>query len=398
MSGGVDSSVAAALLARGGRGVIGVFLRNGVPEPEGPAALRGPPRCCGARDAADARRVADLCGFPFYALDRSEEFERLVGDFVADYARGRTPNPCVSCNRSVKIESLVRLADALGAETVATGHYARIARGAGGAARIRRAADLAKDQSYFLCALRPDQVRRVEFPIGDLTKSEVREVARSLGLPVAEKPESQEICFVAGRSYRDLVAARAPHAFRPGEFVTAEGEAIGRHGGVGAFTVGQRHGLGLGGGAPRFVLAIEPESARVVVGDESNLDRGEIRVESVTWPVGVPEGPVRAAVQIRHRHRAAAATVTPLPEDAARVVFDAPVRAPSPGQAAAFYGGEQGDEVIGAGWIGSTRRHGDRGTPFDTLRAGRRGDSSTGTSTSTRASSTTAVAAGAAGA
>ncbi len=358
MSGGVDSSVAAALLARAGRDVIGVFLRNGVPEPEGEAALRGPPRCCGARDAADARRVADLCGFPFYALDRSEEFERLVGDFVADYSRGRTPNPCVSCNRSVKIEALVRLADAIGAETVATGHYARVARGPDGAARVRRAADPAKDQSYFLCALNPDQVRRVEFPVGDLSKAEVRDVARSLALPVAEKPESQEICFVAGRSYRDLVAERAPEALRPGDFVTRDGEVIGRHSGIGAYTVGQRRGLGLGahgGGPSRFVVEIEAATGRVVLGEESDLDRRQIRIEGVLWHGDEPTGPFRATVQIRHRHRAAPATVTPLPGGAARVEFDEPVRAPAPGQAAAFYGGGGGDEVIGAGWIGATR-------------------------------------------
>jgi len=339
LSGGVDSATAAALLVEAGHRVVGLTLR--LYDARGTAASAGG-RCCGPRDIEDARKVCAHLGIPFYVVDHAREFGRaVVDDFVAEYAAGRTPNPCVRCNEQVKFGPLLRRARALGARRLATGHYARLERG-----RLRRAADAAKDQSYFLFAM-PDVDRGdVLFPVGELTKDEVRRQAARLGLPVAGKPESQEICFVPDGDHAGFVAARAPAA--PGEIVDGDGKVLGGHDGVHGFTVGQRRGLGVGGGPPRYVISVDALERRVVVGPRAALARSEIAVDDVRWSSPAPEGPFAAAVQVRHRHRAHAARVVP-DGAGATVVFDSPLESgAAPGQAAVFY---VGDEVVGGGWI-----------------------------------------------
>jgi tRNA-specific 2-thiouridylase len=345
MSGGVDSSVAALLLVRAGHEAVGVHLRTGVQE-EGSGRK---PRCCGAAEAEDARRVCALLGIPFYVQDAEREFGALISSFADGYARGETPNPCVACNTGIKFGALLARARALGARAVATGHYARRVRRDGRWA-VARARDGSKDQSYVLYGLGADDLAHARFPVGNLTKPEVRRLAAEAGLPVASKPESQDICFVPSGDYRDVVRSRRPGAFAPGEIVDRDGRVLGTHAGVASFTVGQRKGLGVASGEPLYVTRLEPEARRVVVAPRADLGVGEALLADVVWPGGAPRGPVRADVCLRYRAEPVAATVEPSEGGGARVRFARPAWPATPGQAAVFY---DGDVVLGGGRIRS---------------------------------------------
>jgi tRNA-uridine 2-sulfurtransferase len=345
LSGGVDSAAAAALLVEAGARVVGLTMR--LYDAKGTAASSGG-RCCGPRDIEDARRVAAHLDIPFYVCNYEDEFTaRVVDDFVASYAAGRTPNPCVRCNQHIKFTPLLSRARALGCDTLATGHYARIVRGDDGVLRLGRAVDRGKDQSYFLFNMPHASLENVVFPLGGMTKDEVRGHARRLGLPNCEKPESQEICFVPDGDYAGFVAARASSA--PGEIVDADGRRLGGHDGVHKFTIGQRRGIGVaaGDGEPRYVVSVDALTRRVTVGPPAALDRASIDVAELAWAGPLPTGELRAAVQVRYRHAPAPATIA-VDADRARVTFDVPERAPAPGQAAVFYAGET---VLGGGFI-----------------------------------------------
>ncbi len=353
MSGGVDSSVAAGLLVEQGWDVRGVFMRVGHAA-GGSELLPIAPRsqgCCSAVDAADARRVAGRLGIPFYALNFEAEFDRLIDRFAAQYAAARTPNPCVVCNQDLKFGRLLDYARVVGADWIATGHYARVER-SGGRPRLRAAADARKDQSYVLFGISRDALGRTLFPIGGLTKDEVRGAARRLGLGVHDKPESQDICFVPDGDYAEVVRRRRPEAFEPGEIRHVDGRLLGRHDGLPRYTVGQRHGLRVAAGSPVYVTRLEPEANRVIVGPREALRSAGAEVRGVTWWIDPPEGPMRAAVRIRSNHQPAAATLTCPDRDRVEVRFDEAQSAVTPGQAAVFY---EGDYVLGGGWIEPAR-------------------------------------------
>lgn len=342
MSGGVDSSLAAALLVAEGREVVGVTL-----------ALAGEAsRCCSLDDAEDARRVAERLGIRFYVANYRERFRREVIEAFADeYLAGRTPIPCVACNQRFKFHHLMERARALGAGSVATGHYARVARDPStGRYRLLRGRDAHKDQSYYLFDLSQEQLARIEFPLGELDKAAVRARARELGLRTADKPESQEICFVPEGRYAQVVEAVRPERLPgAGEIVDELGRVLGRHPGIHHFTVGQRRGLGLASAERLYVKRIDAASNRIVVASVDALGAAGARLARVSWISGrVPVAPVRASVQVRYRHAGAPAKIEPQAADAAVVRFDEPVRAVVPGQAAVFY---DGDEVVGGGWI-----------------------------------------------
>jgi tRNA-specific 2-thiouridylase len=342
MSGGVDSSVAAALLVSQGHEVLGVSMR--VHDFSDRARGRS---CCAPDDLEDARAAARVLGIPFYVANVEEHFGRAVVDrFVDDYLAGTTPNPCVACNSEVKFDWLLRRARALGAQ-LATGHYARKERRDGRWALLE-GADPAKDQSYFLHGLGQEELAEVLFPVGHLEKARVREIATAAGLPTAAKAESQEICFVPDGDAARFVELRRPGAARAGEVVSTAGERLGRHAGIHRFTVGQRRGLGVAAPEPRYVVRLEPEAARVVVGTSDEASRRSFGVVDPSWVAGrAPDGPRRLRVKVRHRHEGVPGEVRPSPEGAG-VELEAPVRGVAPGQAAVFY---DGDEVVGGGRI-----------------------------------------------
>ncbi len=345
MSGGVDSSVAAAMMVDAGKEVIGITM----------SLVQGASRCCSLDDAEDARRVAEQLGIPFYVANYKREFEAEVMEPFADaYLAGRTPIPCVGCNSRFKFRYLLERAAALGADTVVTGHYARIERSAGtGALDLLRGTYRAKDQSYFLFDLTQEQLARIRFPLGDMTKSEVRSRARELGLNTAEKPESQEICFAPDGDYASVVERLRPDALPgAGSIRDGEGRELGRHGGVHHFTVGQRKGLGLTGSERLYVTGVEANTNTVFVGEVEDLDLTEARVENPNWISGrVPDGPLEALVQVRYRHEGAEARIEPLADGSAQLRFEKGVRAVTPGQAAVFY---EDEHVLGGGWISAS--------------------------------------------
>ena len=348
LSGGVDSAVAGALAVESGRETLGMTLRlHGVSPAQGTSVAKSHGSCCAPEDIDDARAVARQLGLPFYVLSAEEGFERhVIQPFLRAYSQGTTPLPCASCNTHLKFGHLLRRARALGARLV-TGHYARIERGADGRHRLLRALDQRRDQSYFLYGLSQETLAQVEFPIGSLTKEQVRAAAAQRGLQVAQKPDSQELCFVDG-DYAGYVERRTEEPPRPGIFVDRSGRQLGAHRGVHRYTVGQRRGLPVLNGAPGFVQRIDPASGAIEVDVEEALGRDEIELGDASYPGGAPAKPFEALVRVRHHHAGELATVTPLSGARARVRFRAPVRAPAPGQAAVFY---QGDETLGGGTI-----------------------------------------------
>jgi tRNA-specific 2-thiouridylase len=345
MSGGVDSSVAAALLAEQGHDVIGLSMQ--LYDQRGDQTFGS---CCTLDDLYDARRVASAIGFPHYILNFERQFhETVVSNFVREYAAGRTPLPCAHCNSDLKFSTLLDRARGLGAERVATGHYARVERGADGRWLLTRSADRDKDQSYFLFSLTQPQLASALFPVGSLSKPEVRAQARRLQLDVAEKPDSQEICFIPDGDYAAFVEKQIPGAERGGTIVAQDGERLGTHGGVHRFTVGQRKGLGISAPAPMYVLRIDAESREVTVGPRAALERTSLTASGVNWvAVDAPGDWLPVSGQIRHRHAAAPGRVRALPGGRAELVFDAPQSAITPGQAVVFY---DNDIVVGGGWI-----------------------------------------------
>jgi tRNA-specific 2-thiouridylase len=346
MSGGVDSSVAAALLAEQGHDVIGVSMQ--LYDQRGREGGVG--TCCTIDDLYDARRVAAAIGIPHYIVNFESQFgEHVVEDFIREYAAGRTPIPCAHCNSDLKFSELLARAAGYGAEALATGHYARIDRAGDGRYRLRRGLDPAKDQSYFLFSLTQAQLASARFPIGEMDKPTVRAHAQRLGLQVAGKPDSQEICFVPDGDYAAFVEKQAPELATAGAIVSTEGRVVGTHGGAHRFTVGQRKGLGLSSTQPLYVVAIDAIRQQVTVGPREALARDTLTASRVNWVSGVAPVSWRpVAAQIRHRHTAAPGRVRALDDGRAELVFEAPQMAVAPGQAVVFY---DGDEVVGGGWI-----------------------------------------------
>lgn len=345
LSGGVDSAVAAARLVRDGADVVAVHYRTGVAA-EDPAAPVRARSCCGVDDARDARAVAARLGVPFYVVDVSDAFRRdVLGAFVAEYAAGRTPNPCIACNQHVKFGRIEEFARAVGAEAVATGHYARTVARPGAPTRLLRATDPTKDQTYVLYGLSEAQRARARFPLGGTTKAAVRAEARASGLPVADKPDSQELCFVPSGDHRAVLFDLDPSLRRPGPVVDASGLEVGRHDGAAGFTLGQRKGLGVTGPAPVHVIDVRPADDVVVVGPRATLDRRVVWTGPLHWvdvePAdGAARSPWRVEVRIRHAAAPVAATLDVAADGTGRVVFDEPVFAPAPGQALVAYVGD----------------------------------------------------------
>jgi tRNA-specific 2-thiouridylase len=360
MSGGVDSSTVAALLVAAGEQVVGLTLqlwdqtrlagRHGIPD----APKAG--RCCSLDDVYDARRVAETLGIPYYVVNQEERFERdVVRPFVEEYLAGRTPIPCSLCNNHLKFDQLLLTARSIGAARIATGHYAV---NEFDPARqrwiLKRPTDRAKDQTYFLFGLTQEQLARTLFPLGKMVKADVRAAAREQGLALAEKPDSQEICFIPGGDYKQFLAAYLEEQGQTmpetaGELVASSGEVLGHHEGIFGFTVGQRKGLGVSSPTPLYVLNIDPASHRVMVGADPELATRDLRARKLNWiAIAALTGPVRAQIKIRHRHEPAWATLEPAGADEVQATFDEPQRAVTPGQSAVFY---DGDEVLGGGWI-----------------------------------------------
>lgn len=358
MSGGVDSSTVAAVLLQQNRPIVGLTMQlwnqRRLPELQGDGPAQH--RCCSLDDVYDAKRVAQHLNFPHYVVNFEEQFEaRVVRPFVEQYLSGRTPIACTNCNTDVKFEPLLRMARQIGAERLATGHYARIRKNEStGRFELLRARDDSKDQSYFLWGLTQEQLSRSDFPLGELSKEEVRNVARQVNLPVAEKPESMELCFVPNGNYVQFIHAysRAEGIAvnnQEGDIITEDGAVIGRHTGVHNYTVGQRKGLGFAAGKPVYVLSIDAEKNRIIVGEDDALRTSTFEIENVNWiSIAKPTAPIRGKAKIRHKHDPAPATIEALPGNRARIIFETPQRAITPGQAAVFY---QVDVVLAGGWI-----------------------------------------------
>lgn len=360
MSGGVDSSAAAALLKEQGHELVGFTMqlwnqRRGISVDENGDPL--PSRCCSLDDVYDARRVAEGLGFPFYVLNLEREFEEsVVEPFVQSYLDGETPIPCVACNSRLKFASLDKMAVSLGCDKVATGHFARVEYDeARKRYRLYRGRNHWKDQSYFLWELTQEQLSRAYFPLGEMQKEEVREIARDANLYTAEKAESQEICFVPDGKYSEFIDRYLDHEGRTselptgGEIVNTMGETVGTHTGIHRYTIGQRRGLGIANEKPLYVLQIEHARNQIIVGEAEELASSDFVAKGVNWVAyDAPVEPVRAEVKIRYHHEPAMATIYPLPDSRARIVFDEPQRAITPGQATIFY---NDDEVVGGGWI-----------------------------------------------
>jgi tRNA-specific 2-thiouridylase len=364
MSGGVDSSAAAALLKEQGHDLVGFTMQLWDPRRNINVDENGDPlpsRCCSLDDVYDARRVAAGLGIPFYVLNLEKDFEKdVVEPFIASYLSGETPIPCVACNSRLKFAALDRMAQSLGCEKVATGHYARVKYDTDAEIwRLFRGRNHWKDQSYFLWELSQEQLSRAMFPLGEMNKDEVRELARSAGLAIAEKAESQEICFVPDGKYAEFIDRYLQHEGRgmeipqSGDIVTTKGEVVGRHSGIHRYTIGQRRGLGIANEKPLYVVKIERAKNQIIVGESEDLSARNSLARGVNWiAFRNPVEPIRAEVKIRYRHDPAAAVIYPLEGGRARIEFDEPQRAITPGQAAIFY---RDDEVLGGGWIESDR-------------------------------------------
>jgi tRNA-uridine 2-sulfurtransferase len=359
MSGGVDSSTVAAMLRAEGHEIIGLTMqlwnqRRLAGHPGMPEAVHG--RCCSLDDVYDARRVAETLGIPYYVVNHEDRFERdVVRPFVQEYLSGRTPIPCSLCNNHLKFDQLLIVARQIGADALATGHYARVEYDERrGRWLLKRATDLSKDQTYFLFGLTQEQLSKTIFPLGEMTKPEVRELARQHGLALAEKPDSQEICFVPGGDYKTFLDAYLSEQGESlpgtaGELVTTSGEVIGEHNGIHNFTVGQRKGLGVAAGSPLYVIQIKGDAHQVVVGNQEELYSRTLCARHVNLiSVAHLQEPMRVTVKIRHKHSGASATLEKSGGDEVLVTFDEPQRAVTPGQAAVFY---DGDIVVGGGWI-----------------------------------------------
>ena len=351
MSGGVDSSVAACLLHEQGYDVTGLFMRTGVEPPEEDTCAPVKPNrhrgCCSAADASDARQVAGKLNIPFFALNFKDEFDRIIDYFAAEYQRGRTPNPCVMCNEHLKFGRLTEYGQAVDADFIATGHYARIEQ-RDGEHRLCRGIDPAKDQSYVLFGMGRAQLSRVLFPIGGMVKDEVRDHARRFGLTIHDKPDSVDICFVPDRDYAKIVKQRKPEAFEQGAIVDATGKEVGRHEGVANFTIGQRRGVGVAMGLPIYVTQLDANTNTVTIGSKEDLSRDSLEASRVQWLIEPPRDTLRADVKIRYAHPQAPATIKVLESNRVHVTFDDAQTAITPGQAAVFY---HDDVVLGGGWI-----------------------------------------------
>ncbi len=352
MSGGVDSSVAAALLKKAGHEVVGCFMRLGsedsVEQAEVCATKPGHQGCCSVNDAQDARLVAAMLEIPFYVLNFKEDFGRIIDYFVDEYNAGRTPNPCVRCNDWLKFGKLLAYADSIDADYVATGHYARVDHADKQKPKLLKGLDPGKDQSYVLFGTNHDRLRKMLLPIGEMQKSEVRQLAQDQGLPVFNKPDSQEICFVPDNDYARLVAQRSPDQVTPGKILDREGKEVGEHQGHQHFTIGQRRGVGLALGYPIYVVDRNPQNNTVTVGQKEDLLSNGLIAHKANWLVDWDKVPARCEVKIRYNSPAVPATVSALSEDQFKVTFDEPLSAITPGQAAVCY---QGSQCLGGGWI-----------------------------------------------
>ncbi|MCI0701120.1 MAG: tRNA 2-thiouridine(34) synthase MnmA [Planctomycetia bacterium] len=348
MSGGVDSSASAVLLKKQGYDVIGLFMRTGTHGHDQPDERRDNKKgCCSAIDAGDARRVTDRLDIPFYALDFESEFNQIIDYFADEYARGRTPNPCVVCNNWLKFGQLWAFGQKLGADFIATGHYAQVVKNESGA-ELHKGIDSEKDQSYVLHGIKREVLPHLLFPVGGYTKPQIRQFAREAGLlSVAEKPDSVEICFVPSGNHVDVVRARRPEVAAVGVIQEKDGTILGEHDGIDRFTIGQRKGLGIAAGRKRFVLELLPETNTVIVGDERDLLSTGLVASEVNWLIDTPTKPFSCVAKIRYRHAGVPALVTAT-DNGAEVRFESPQPAVTPGQAVCFYSGTR---VLGGGWI-----------------------------------------------
>ncbi len=355
MSGGVDSAVTALLMRDAGYDVVGITMRLYSGDETG-AVAHGTGSCCGLEGVEDARAICQTLRVPFYPLNFERQFEQhVIAPFAAAYAVGRTPNPCLNCNRHLKFAALLGRAIAMGADYLATGHYAIIRQDADGDSHLHRGVDATKDQSSVLYTFTQQQLARTLLPLGTLTKREVRAIARAHSLPVAEKPESQDICFVPDGDYARIVAERQPDAFTPGEIVDTVGAVVGRHAGIGHYTVGQRRGLRVAQGERRYVIGLDSDANRVVIGNADDLTAHALVADDVLFVGATPREPIMVEAMVRYRSTPVTATLTPLPDRTARLVFSDGLRQPAatPGQAVVFY---RGDEVLGGGTIERVER------------------------------------------